>query len=195
MRLRDPDERRPSRRWRVPGSVVTLLIRRALPSGISHCTREGLYCHGTSGVVPGCRRSRGIRLFLLEEGVGRGWGSLWRCGGGADERRLFYAALTRARDWVSISRHDKVTTRSARPVHHILCTVAEHTQATGTVPTPAEIDGLLDRSFFLPTVNKPAHRQLKDAARRLVTEYTCDHANDLYRCWRPSGPSSCTSTA
>lgn len=32
-------------------------------------------------------------------------------GGDADERRLFYVALTRARDWVSLSRHDRVTTR------------------------------------------------------------------------------------
>lgn len=33
----------------------------------------------------------------------------------ADERRLFYVALTRARDWVSLSSHDRVTTRSVRP--------------------------------------------------------------------------------
>lgn len=176
----------------------------------------------------------------------------------ADERRLFYVALTRARDWVSISRHEKVTTRSARPspyyqafmehevdpativapvaearagdettveityselemfldcamayrlrnlldfqprlapelgygkaVHHVLRTVAEHTQVTGAVPTVAEIDHLLDRSFFLPTANKPAHRQLKDAARRLVAEYTRDHAGDLYRVWETERP-------
>jgi len=33
-------------------------------------------------------------------------------GSDADERRLFYVAATRARDWVSISRHDRVTTQS-----------------------------------------------------------------------------------
>jgi len=32
-------------------------------------------------------------------------------GSDADERRLFYVAVTRARDWLSISRHEKVTTR------------------------------------------------------------------------------------
>jgi DNA helicase-2/ATP-dependent DNA helicase PcrA len=176
----------------------------------------------------------------------------------ADERRLFYVALTRARDWVSVSRHNKVTTRSSRPspyyldlvdrevdaatiaapaaearganettveityselemfldcamayrmrnllgfqprlapelgygkaVHHVLRTVAEHTRATGAVPTLAEIDRLLDHSFFLPTANKPAHRQLKDAARRLVTEYTHDHPDDLYRVWETERP-------
>ena len=32
-------------------------------------------------------------------------------GSDADERRLFYVAVTRARDWLSVSRHEKVTTR------------------------------------------------------------------------------------
>ncbi len=36
-------------------------------------------------------------------------------GSDADERRLFYVAATRARDWVSVSRHDRVTTRSVQP--------------------------------------------------------------------------------
>lgn len=36
-------------------------------------------------------------------------------GSDADERRLFYVATTRARDWVSVSRHDRVKKRSVRP--------------------------------------------------------------------------------
>jgi hypothetical protein len=55
-----------------------------------------------------------------------------------------------------------------KAVHHVMRAVAESTRATGRVPGPAEIDAILDVSFFLPTANKPAHRQLKDAARRLV---------------------------
>lgn len=35
-------------------------------------------------------------------------------GGGDDERRLFYVAMTRARDWISISRHKRVTTASVQ---------------------------------------------------------------------------------
>jgi len=31
-----------------------------------------------------------------------------------DERRLFYVAMTRARDWLSLSRHEKVTTKSVK---------------------------------------------------------------------------------
>ena len=179
-------------------------------------------------------------------------------GSDADERRLFYVALTRARDWLSISRHQRVTSRAVGPspyyrelqhheldpaaivppvidpvprvddtieltyselaafldcalayrfrsllgfqprlapelgygkaVHHVLRTVADHTQATGAVPTPAEINGILDRSFFLPTANKPAHRQLKDAALRLINEYTSSHADDLHRVWETERP-------
>ena len=36
-------------------------------------------------------------------------------GSDADERRLFYVAATRARDWVSISRHDRVTRNAVQP--------------------------------------------------------------------------------
>ncbi len=50
-------------------------------------------------------------------------------------------------------------------------TVADATRVSGRVPSPTEIDAILDESFFLPTANKPAHRQLKDAARRLVATY------------------------
>lgn len=179
-------------------------------------------------------------------------------GSDADERRLFYVAMTRARDWASISRHDRVTTRSVaaspyyrelqdlevepsgvayprieaggtepatveltyselasfldcalmyrlrslvgfqprlapelgygKAVHHVLRTVAERTRATGEVPHAAHIEAILDASFFLPTANKPAHRQLKDAARRLINEYATSHADDLQRVWETERP-------
>ena len=35
-------------------------------------------------------------------------------GSDADERRLFYVAITRARDWLSVSRHERVTTQGGR---------------------------------------------------------------------------------
>jgi DNA helicase-2/ATP-dependent DNA helicase PcrA len=182
-------------------------------------------------------------------------------GSDADERRLFYVGMTRARDWLSISRHEKVTTKAVgaspyhsevaarvgttapedarvaevdpvansgdepitvtyselaafldcglafrlrnllgfqprlapelgygKAVHHVLRTVAQHTQATGHVPTATQIDAILDASFFLPTANKVAHRQLKDAARRLVASYARDHADDLRRVWETERP-------
>ena len=75
-----------------------------------------------------------------------------------------------------------------KAVHHVMRAVAEATKATGHVPTEAEIDELLDSSFFLPSANKPAHQQLKAAARRLVTTYTRDYEADLYRVWETERP-------
>jgi DNA helicase-2/ATP-dependent DNA helicase PcrA len=180
-------------------------------------------------------------------------------GSDPDERRLFYVGITRARDWLSVSRHERVTTRAVasspyydelkdleidpeaitvptvdshdgedeqaiaityselasfvecgmafrlrnligfqprlapelgygKAVHHVLRTIAETTRATGHVPTPTQIDAILDASFFLPSANKPAHRQLKDAARRLVTTYTTRHEDDLHRIWETERP-------
>jgi DNA helicase II / ATP-dependent DNA helicase PcrA len=176
----------------------------------------------------------------------------------ADERRLFYVATTRARDWLSVSRHDRVTKNAVQPspyyleladlqgvigafeyplieaapggdeaieityselatfldcgmayrlrdllgfqprlapelgygkaVHHVLRTIADVTRATGRVPGEGEIDRILDESFFLPTANKAAHRELKAAARRLVSVYTARHADDLHRVWESERP-------
>ncbi len=180
-------------------------------------------------------------------------------GSDGDERRLFYVAMTRARDWLSVSRHSRVNTKtvSASPyfqelsrlelspenvaipqfevnaaetddpisityselalflecghafrlrnllgfqprlapelgygkaVHHVMRTVATFTRTRGQVPSPTEIETILDESFFLPTANKPAHRQLKDAARRLVATYVQDHEADLHRVWETERP-------
>lgn len=179
-------------------------------------------------------------------------------GSDADERRLFYVAATRARDWLSVSRHDRVSVKRVPPspywqeltahaaspgsitvpevesaaaddetieltfselavfldcamsfrlrnllgfqprlapelgygkaVHHVLRTVAELTKASGKVPTDVEIDQILDANFFLPTANKVVHRQLKDAARRIITEYAGDHSDDLRRVWETERP-------
>jgi DNA helicase-2/ATP-dependent DNA helicase PcrA len=75
-----------------------------------------------------------------------------------------------------------------KAIHHVMRAIAEATKASGRVPDPAEIDDILNDSFFLPTANKPAHRQLKDAARRLVTTYTEKHEGDLHRVWETERP-------
>ena len=82
-----------------------------------------------------------------------------------------------------------------KAVHHVLRTVAEHTVATGSVPDGRTVDRILDESFFLPAANKVAHRQMKQAARRLVGTYAGSTRPTCTGCGRPSGPSSCASTA
>ncbi len=70
----------------------------------------------------------------------------------------------------------------------MLRTIAEETRSTGKVPTPRRIERLLDVGFFLPHANKPAHRNLKEAARKLVATYTNDHPDDLHRIWETERP-------
>jgi len=47
-------------------------------------------------------------------------------GSDADERRLFYVAVTRARDCVSISRHGRVTKQAVRPSPYWTAVAADH---------------------------------------------------------------------
>jgi DNA helicase-2/ATP-dependent DNA helicase PcrA len=178
-----------------------------------------------------------------------------------DERRLFYVALTRARDWLSISTHNAVTKQRTHPspflgellngelpdlealpmppkivavdeddattlniafsdlarfqtcglayrlrtslgfqppiapelgygkaVHHILREVAEQTQRRGRPPTPSQVERLFDDHFVLPAASKPAHREMRASAQRLVNRYVRDWNDDLERVWEVERP-------
>ncbi|WP_249019491.1 ATP-dependent DNA helicase [Conexibacter sp. S30A1] len=178
-------------------------------------------------------------------------------GSDADERRLFYVALTRARDWVSLSSHQRVNKNNVAPspylneciahasadtghptgalptsvsipdlavtysqlaayaecpqsyllrnelgfippikqelgygnaIHHLMRVIAERTQAAGRTPTDAEVDELLTTDFFLPFANKPAHKEMREKAQRLVGTYLRDHQDDLLRTWATELP-------
>lgn len=61
-------------------------------------------------------------------------------GSDADERRLFYVALTRARDWVSLSSHDRVTSQSVRPSPYL--TECAGFTDSGRLPTAVGATGL-----------------------------------------------------
>jgi DNA helicase-2/ATP-dependent DNA helicase PcrA len=175
----------------------------------------------------------------------------------ADERRLFYVALTRARDWVRLSSHSKTNVQTAKPspylteavklassggafptgalpkgieapdlavtyselaayttcpqsfllrnelgfmppiqselgygnaVHHVMRSIAEHCQSVGRMPTPREINDLLTTEFFLPYANKPAHKEMRERARKLVFKYVADYRSDLERTWATERP-------
>ncbi|MGH3303273.1 MAG: ATP-dependent helicase, partial [Streptosporangiaceae bacterium] len=179
-------------------------------------------------------------------------------GSDADERRLFYVAMTRARDWLSLSRHERMKNKVApspyhaevagqsdalplplpdieqiilaeaeepltltfselasfrscgfayrlrgllgfqpflapelgygKAVHHIMRSVAEFTSRYGRQPNPDELRAMFDSGFFLPAASKPAHRQLKEAARRLVDTYLDSYQDDLHRVWETERP-------
>jgi DNA helicase-2/ATP-dependent DNA helicase PcrA len=177
-----------------------------------------------------------------------------------DERRLFYVAVTRARDWLSISTHDTPNKRAVEPspfliklagglpanrrilplpppietadetedllsitfselanykacalsyrlrnligfqpslapelgygkaVHHIMRNVAEYTRGHRKPPTPDQLDLMFDADFYLPAANKAGHRQMKEAARKLVDKYIAEYGDDLKRVWAIERP-------
>lgn len=177
-------------------------------------------------------------------------------GSDAEERRLFYVALTRARDWVGLSSHQRVNTQTRQPspyileaqaiapsgnlptfaeprgvaptsitvsyseldgymecprsyllrnelgfmppvqseigygnaVHHVLRTISEHVKATGNVPDAATVDALMDSEFFLPFANKPAHKEMREKARKLIQTYVTDNTSELERTWATERP-------
>ena len=177
-------------------------------------------------------------------------------GSDAEERRLFYVALTRARDWVVLSSHARVNKNNAKPspyiteaaaiaasgglptgaeprgiavpdvtvsyseleaylacpqsyllrnelgfmppvkseigygnaVHHVMRLIAEQTRATGRLPSPKAINDLLTSDFFLPFANKPAHKEMRERARRLIFKYVNEHKDDLRRTWATERP-------
>ena len=55
-------------------------------------------------------------------------------GSDPDERRLFYVAMTRARDWLSLSRHERIRNRVAASPYHQ--EVTGHTVNSALLPLP-----------------------------------------------------------
>jgi DNA helicase-2/ATP-dependent DNA helicase PcrA len=177
-----------------------------------------------------------------------------------DERRLFYVAMTRAREWLSLSAHDTPNKQKVAPspfllnvhegppphlaslplpsaaeardekedlvaitfselmsykscglayrlrnligfqpslapelgfgkaVHHLMRNVAEHTRRHKTPPSPNQLEMIFDQTFYLPAANKVGHRQMKDAARKLVNRYITQYGDDLKRVWAIERP-------
>jgi len=178
-----------------------------------------------------------------------------------DERRLFYVAITRPRDWLSLSTHDAVTRNSVGPspfireasrswpprrrsgrlpafssrvepsddevmtlsfselsafascghayrlrvdlgfeaplaqelgygkaIHHILRSVADLSRKSGEPPSAVQLDALFKDDFYLPAATKPAHKLLKEAARRLVGSFVDQHGEDLVNVYAVERP-------
>jgi len=75
-----------------------------------------------------------------------------------------------------------------KAVHHVLRAIAEYTMRNGHPPSLEQVSGMLDKGLFLPAASKPAHHQLKEAARRLLRSYLTEYDNDLRRVWETERP-------
>jgi DNA helicase-2/ATP-dependent DNA helicase PcrA len=70
-----------------------------------------------------------------------------------------------------------------RAIHHILRRVADLTKANKRLPTAAEVEAVIDESFYLPFANNAAFHQLFNRAQALVSKYLADYSDDLLRVW------------
>lgn len=75
-----------------------------------------------------------------------------------------------------------------KAVHHIMRNVAEYTRRNRKTPSPDQLDLIFDANFYLPAANKAGHRQMKEAARKLVDRYIADYGDDLKRVWAVERP-------
>jgi len=75
-----------------------------------------------------------------------------------------------------------------RAIHHILRHVAELAKREKRLPTPAEVQHIFDRHFYLPYANQGAFDHLLNTARQLVDRYLRDHRDDLLRVWQTERP-------
>lgn len=90
----------------------------------------------TDGRFPSSRSGR-LREWLVPRDL---FAAARYEGSDSEERRLFYVALTRARDWVSLSSHAKVTKNAVKPSPYIL--EARELATSGGLPTSAEPHGV-----------------------------------------------------
>ena len=177
-----------------------------------------------------------------------------------DERRLFYVAITRPKNWLSLSTHGAVKKNSVSPspflvqvagglppkkeklrspkvsggsapqeeivslsfselsafancgyayrlrtdlgfeaplaqelgygkaVHHILRTVADRARTSKKLPTKGQLDALFNGDFYLPAATKPAHRLMKQAARKLIGTFVDAHGRGLLNVYAVERP-------
>ncbi len=77
-------------------------------------------------------------------------------GSDADERRLFYVAMTRAREWLSLSTHEKVTKQNVRISPYIEFASDKYDAELDEPPAWGESDAILDDGVLQITYSEIA---------------------------------------
>lgn len=77
-----------------------------------------------------------------------------------------------------------------RALHHVLRLVAERVRETGEVPDESTLERLVRDTFFVPFASPQAWDSMRESAKRLVTRYLTQHAEELTRVWGVERPFS-----
>jgi DNA helicase-2/ATP-dependent DNA helicase PcrA len=75
-----------------------------------------------------------------------------------------------------------------KAIHHVLRHIAEYVRDTSRLPTPRQIEKLLDKEFYLPFANRPGFTRMYASAKRLIERYMEKYRDDLTRVWEIERP-------
>ena len=75
-----------------------------------------------------------------------------------------------------------------KAVHHMLRRIGEETHKDGEVPPSRVIGEIFEQEFYLPFANKPAFKELRQSAERLVAMFVEQHRAELERVWEIERP-------
>jgi DNA helicase-2/ATP-dependent DNA helicase PcrA len=75
-----------------------------------------------------------------------------------------------------------------KAIHHILRQIADRSKELQRMPTDAEVEATLDKSFYLPFATKIMFEKLRGEAKKLVRKYLSEYRSDLTRIWETERP-------
>lgn len=75
-----------------------------------------------------------------------------------------------------------------KAIHHILRQIADRSKELQRMPTDAEVEETLDKSFYLPFATKIMFEKLRGEAKKLVRKYLSEYRSDLTRIWETERP-------
>jgi len=75
-----------------------------------------------------------------------------------------------------------------KAIHHALRRIADQVRATGEIPTPKQIETLLDAEFYLPYAYAFMYERLRQEARKVIDRYLQRYRDDLFRVWETERP-------
>ncbi len=70
-----------------------------------------------------------------------------------------------------------------KSIHHILRRLADMVKLSGKIPNRQQVDSLFESEFHVPYTTAIGHKEMKEAAQKLVARYIENWSNDLKCVW------------